>query len=68
MDFKFNDLVQFDPATMAWKDITSSIQGTLPGPRDSHGFTSLSGKVYIFGGKGSTSFYETSTGSMPISE
>ena len=59
---KFNNLVQFNPSTMTWASLTSSIQGAAPCPRDSHGFASLEGKVYVFGGNGSTS--RTPTGSM----
>ena len=60
---KFNDLLQFDPATMTWVDLTSSIRGTPPAPRDCHGFAALDGKVYIYGGNSSTSIYGTATGS-----
>lgn len=56
---KYSDLVQFDPAAMTWTELTGSIQGAPPAPRDSHGFAALDGKVYIFGGNASDSFYGT---------
>jgi hypothetical protein len=52
---------------MTWTDLTSSIQGVPPAPRDGHGFAALEGKVYIFGGKGSNSFYGISTGFLECS-
>jgi hypothetical protein len=61
-DSKFNDLVQFDTATMTWTDLSRSIQGASPAPRDGHGFAALDGKVYIFAGNGSTSSSGASTG------
>jgi len=40
----------FDPATMVWMDLSNASLGVPPSPRDSHGFTSLQGKLYVHGG------------------
>ena len=45
-----NDLHEYDPATLAWTDLSAAISGTPPSPRLSHGFTSAGGKLYVHGG------------------
>lgn len=47
-----NDLHSFNPVSKAWTDLSESIQGTPPDPRDSNGIASLGGGVYVFGGRG----------------
>ena len=42
----------FDPATMAWTDLTSNLSGSLPSPRAYHGFTAAGGRLYVHGGDG----------------
>ena len=49
----FNDLLEFDPESMIWSDLSSMISGTLPAPSSySQGFTSLDGQLFLFGGEG----------------
>ena len=45
-----NDLWMFEPTAMAWTNLTAFFQGTPPSERDSHGFTSAAGKLYVHGG------------------
>ena len=45
-----NDLHEFDPASGAWTDLSAALSGTPPVSRDSHGFTSAGGKLYVHGG------------------
>ncbi len=45
-----NNLHVYDPATAAWTDISTAINGTSPSPRYLHGFTSAGGKLYVHGG------------------
>ena len=46
-----NDLQLFDPAKVAWTDITSNAKGDPPSPRRSMGFTADGkGMLYVFGG------------------
>ena len=45
-----NDLWMFDPAARAWTDLTATFQGTPPSVRDSHGFASAGGMLYVQGG------------------
>jgi hypothetical protein len=44
-----NDLHAFDPATMAWTNL-SAAAGTPPTPRFVHGFACAAGKLYVHGG------------------
>lgn len=44
------DLHVFDPRTMRWRDLTGLVTGGKPSPRDSVGFTSANGKLYLYGG------------------
>ena len=50
----FNDLYQFDTSTLSWTTVVahhnSSSSSKPPPIRDSHGFTSTGGRLYIFGG------------------
>jgi hypothetical protein len=45
-----NDLFRFDPMALAWTDLTASVLGSLPSPRDGHGFTAAGDALYLFGG------------------
>ena len=49
-----NDLHVYDPAEMAWTDLSFPVSGTPPSPRQAHGFTSASGKLYVHGGLGTS--------------
>ena len=44
------DLHAFDPAAMAWTDLSAAASGTPPSPRDFHGLASAGGLLYVFGG------------------
>ena len=44
------DLHVYDPATMAWTDLSAAASGTPPSARMYHGFTSAGGKLYVHGG------------------
>ena len=46
------DLHVYDPATMAWTDLSATTSGTPPFARAYHGFTSAGGKLYVHGGEG----------------
>ena len=48
------DLLVYDPAAMAWTDLSASASGTPPSSRQSHGFTSAGGGLYVHGGLGDT--------------
>ena len=37
-------------SAMTWSNITSEVKGAIPSPRESHGFTSAGGKIYLYGG------------------
>ncbi len=41
---------RFELATMSWMEITRSLKGFVPSPRVSFGFTTLDGRIYLFGG------------------
>jgi len=45
-----NDLYKLDLDQMTWTDLSKSVTGTAPNPRSSHGFSSLYGILYVFGG------------------
>jgi hypothetical protein len=47
-----DDLHAFDPATMTWTLLSAALDGPRPSARDSHGFTSAGGKLYVHGGWG----------------
>jgi hypothetical protein len=49
-DIVFQDLHAYDPATMAWTDLSAPTIGTPPIARCYHGFTSVEGKLYVHGG------------------
>ena len=51
-DCPLGDLHFFDPVTVAWTDLSASVNGTVPTARDSHGFTSADGKLHVHGGQG----------------
>jgi len=44
------DLYTYDPSVMAWSDLSNTMKGDIPSPRDSHGFAPANGKIYLFGG------------------
>jgi N-acetylneuraminic acid mutarotase len=46
-----DDLFSFDPVTMSWAKISETARGPSPQSRQSHGFTSCEGLLYLFGGK-----------------
>jgi hypothetical protein len=46
-----DDLFELDLTSMAWKNLSSAVSGTPPSPRSGHGFTSINGKLYVFGGQ-----------------
>ena len=47
-----NDLHLFDPANLAWTDLSSNTQGPVPAARRSMGFVSdIAGRLYVFAGK-----------------
>ena len=46
-----SDLYAFDPVAVAWTDLTDGAYGLPPRARNSHGFTSAGGKVYVHGGE-----------------
>jgi hypothetical protein len=51
----FDDLHVFDPAIMAWTHLLpSSGSGTPPSARNTHGFTTAGGRLYVHGGAGET--------------
>lgn len=43
------DFYVYDLA-MTWRDITANVSGAIPSPRESHGFYSAGGKIYLYGG------------------
>ena len=49
-DIVFQDLYVYDPATKAWTDLSTPVSGTPPIARCYHGFTSLGGSLYVYGG------------------
>jgi hypothetical protein len=46
----FQDLHVYNPAAMAWTDLSTAASGTPPPARGFHGFTSAGGKLYVHGG------------------
>ena len=46
------DLHVYDPAAMAWTDLSAAASGTPPSAREDQGFTSTGGRIYVYGGKG----------------
>ena len=44
------DLHVYDPAAMAWTNLSAAASGTPPSPRAYHGFTSAGGLLYVHGG------------------
>ena len=40
----------YDPAAGAWTDLSAALSGAQPSPRNSHGFTSAGGQLYVHGG------------------
>ena len=45
-----NDLHVYDPVSRAWTDLSSSVIGIPPTPRDRHGFASAIGNLFVHGG------------------
>ena len=48
----FGDLHVYDPAAMAWTDLSAAASGTPPSARENQGFASTGGRIYVYGGKG----------------
>ena len=46
------DLLVYDPASIAWTDLSAGASGTLPPPRFCHGFTAAGARLYVHGGFG----------------
>ena len=53
-----NDLYAYDPTSMSWSNLSATASGAPPSPRDSHGFASAGGRLYVHGGE----FCEASCG------
>ena len=53
------DLLVYDPASIAWTDLSAGASGTLPPPRYGHGFTAAGGLLYVHGGEGPTGKFQT---------
>ena len=51
-DVVLGDLHVYDPAAMAWTDLSAAASGTPPSAREDQGFTSTGGRIYVYGGKG----------------
>ncbi len=51
---RLQDLRVFDPATMAWTELSAATSGTPPSARSCFGFTSAGGKLYVHGGSGNS--------------
>ena len=49
-DVVLGDLHVYDPAAMAWTDLSAAASGTPPSPRAYHGFKSAGGLLYVHGG------------------
>jgi hypothetical protein len=45
-----NDLHVYDPVAGAWTELSTTVSGAPPSPRDSGGFASAGGRLYAFGG------------------
>lgn len=49
-----NDLFVFNPATLVWAELSDLTLGAQPPPRYGHGFHTVDGRLYLFGGQGGT--------------
>jgi hypothetical protein len=47
-----DDLHSFDPATMAWTQLSVANDSARPEARAGHGFASVGGLLYVHGGYG----------------
>ena len=47
---RLQDLHVYDPAAMAWTDLSAASSGTPPSARSGGGFASAGGKLYVHGG------------------
>ena len=54
---RLNDLHTYDPVSRLWRDLTSTTKGTNPSPRMNHGFDTVLGKIYVYGGANSNGAY-----------
>ena len=45
-----NDLYSWDPATLAWANLSDFAQKEWPSPRHSHGLAAEGNVLYVFGG------------------
>ncbi len=48
--YRLQDLHVYDPATMAWTNLSTAASGTPPSGRESMGFAAAGGKLYVHGG------------------
>ena len=55
---RLQDLHVYDPAAMAWTELSAASSGTPPSARAFHGFASTVGKLYIHGGSNNGSEYD----------
>ena len=46
------DLLVLDSTTLVWTDLSGLASGPAPDQRCGHGFTSMDGMLYVFGGQG----------------
>jgi hypothetical protein len=46
----FDDIFQFNTATLEWIDLSEYTTGATPYARDSHGVAHCAGRLYVFGG------------------
>jgi hypothetical protein len=53
-----NDFYALNPANMTWINLSSSVSGSLPGPRCNFGFASAGGKLFVFGGEATEGYFE----------
>ena len=49
---ELGDLYSFDLVAKVWTNMTDGVLGSPPQARDSHGFTSAGGEIYVHGGQG----------------
>jgi hypothetical protein len=49
---RVNSLYTFEPDTFAWTNLTSTVTGTPPSPREGSGVAAIGNKIYVYGGSG----------------
>ena len=45
-----DDLYVYDPVNMSWTDLSNRLAGNAPSARNSHGFTSMGGRLFVHAG------------------